>query len=99
MTVDLDFQQSLSQLFTLLPYGQLILEQAELAEVEPDIVDLVFETLVRDFTRHGDRAPRQGLLDGGAAGAGRSTASASRSSTSFATTASTPRSGRCPAPT
>ena len=50
MTVDLDFQQSLAQLFTLLPYGQLILEQAELAEVEPDIVDLVFETLVRDFS-------------------------------------------------
>jgi acyl-CoA dehydrogenase len=50
MTTDLDFQQSLSQLFTLLPYGQLILEQAELAEVEPDIVDLVFETLVRDFS-------------------------------------------------
>ncbi len=50
MTADLDFQQSLSQLFTLLPYGQLILEQAELAEVEPDFVDLVFETLVRDFS-------------------------------------------------
>jgi acyl-CoA dehydrogenase len=50
MTTDLDFQQSLSQLFTLLPYGQLILEQAELAEVEPDILDLVFETLVRDFS-------------------------------------------------
>ena len=50
MTNDLDFQQSLAQLFTLLPYGQLILEQAELAEVEPDIVDLVFETLVRDFS-------------------------------------------------
>ena len=50
MTADLDFQQSLAQLFTLLPYGQLILEQAELAEVEPDIVDLVFETLVRDFS-------------------------------------------------
>jgi acyl-CoA dehydrogenase len=50
MTDDLDFQQSLSQLFTLLPYGQLILEQAELAEVEAGIVDLVFETLVRDFS-------------------------------------------------
>jgi alkylation response protein AidB-like acyl-CoA dehydrogenase len=50
MTTDLDFQQSLSQLFTLLPYGQLILEQSELAAVEPDIVDLVFETLVRDFS-------------------------------------------------
>ena len=50
MTEDLDFQQSLAQLFTLLPYGQLILEQAELAEVEPEIVDLIFETLVRDFS-------------------------------------------------
>ena len=50
MTTDLDFQQSLSQLFTLLPYGQLILEQAEQEGVEPDIVDLVFETLIRDFS-------------------------------------------------
>jgi acyl-CoA dehydrogenase len=50
MSSDLDFQQSLAQLFTLLPYGQLILEQAELAAIESDIVDLVFETLVRDFS-------------------------------------------------
>jgi hypothetical protein len=30
MTADLDFQQSLAQLFTLIPYAQLILEQAQL---------------------------------------------------------------------
>jgi len=47
---DLDFQQSLSQLFTLIPYAQLILEQAELEAAPQDIVDLVFETLVRDFS-------------------------------------------------
>ena len=47
---DLDFQQSLSQLFTLIPYAQLILEQAQLDETPQDIVDLVFETLVRDFS-------------------------------------------------
>ena len=47
---DLDFQQSLAQLFTLVPYGQLILEQAELDDTPADIVDLVFETLVRDFS-------------------------------------------------
>ena len=47
---DLDFQQSLSQLFTLIPYAQLILEQAEIEAVPRDIVDLVFETLVRDFS-------------------------------------------------
>jgi acyl-CoA dehydrogenase len=50
MSGDLDFQQSLSQLFTLVPYGQLILEQAQLDETPHDIVDLVFETLVRDFS-------------------------------------------------
>jgi len=50
MTSDLDFQQSLAQLFTLIPYGQLILEQAQLDETPVEIVDFVFETLVRDFT-------------------------------------------------
>ena len=32
MSDDLDFQQSLAQLFTLVPYGQLILEQAQLGD-------------------------------------------------------------------
>jgi hypothetical protein len=50
MSSDLDFQQSLAQLFTLVPYGQLILEQAELDGTEADLVDLIFEWLVRDFT-------------------------------------------------
>jgi len=50
MTGDLDFQQSLSQLFTLIPYAQLILEQAQIEHTAQDIVDLVFETLVRDFS-------------------------------------------------
>ena len=50
MTGDLDFQQSLSQLFTLIPYAQLILEQAQIEHTTQDILDLVFETLVRDFS-------------------------------------------------
>lgn len=50
MSADLDFQQSLAQLFTLLPYGQLILEQAQIDGTPQDVVDLVFETLVRDFS-------------------------------------------------
>jgi len=49
MSGDLDFQQSVAQLFTLLPYAQLILEQAELTETPEDVVDLIFEWLVRDF--------------------------------------------------
>jgi len=50
MTADLDFQQSMAQLFTLIPYGQLILEQAHLDDTPQDIVDTIFETLVRDFS-------------------------------------------------
>jgi len=50
MTDDLDFQQCLAQVFTLVPYGQLILEQAQLTGAPGDVVDLVFETLVRDFS-------------------------------------------------
>jgi alkylation response protein AidB-like acyl-CoA dehydrogenase len=50
MSTDLDFQQSLSHLFTLIPYGQLILGQAELEKTPQDIVDLIFETFVRDFS-------------------------------------------------
>jgi acyl-CoA dehydrogenase len=50
MTADLDFQQSLAQLFTLIPYAQLILEQAQLDGTPQDVVDVIFETFVRDFT-------------------------------------------------
>ncbi len=52
MGEDLDFQQSLAQLFTLVPYAQLILEQAELTEAPSDVVDLVFEWIVRDFSTY-----------------------------------------------
>jgi acyl-CoA dehydrogenase len=50
ITSDLDFQQCLAQLFTLVPYGQLILEQAEFDDTPADVLDLVFEWLVRDFS-------------------------------------------------
>jgi hypothetical protein len=50
MKDDLDFQQCLAQIFTLVPYGQLILEQAQLSGTPADVIDLVFETLVRDFS-------------------------------------------------
>jgi acyl-CoA dehydrogenase len=50
MTSDLDFQQSLAQLFTLIPYAQLILEQADLDGTPEDVVDTIFATFVRDFS-------------------------------------------------
>ncbi|PWW64549.1 acyl-CoA dehydrogenase family protein [Actinokineospora spheciospongiae] len=47
---DLDFALALGELFTLVVYGQLILEQAELIGLETQVIDQVFDTLVRDFS-------------------------------------------------
>ena len=47
---DLDFLLALGEMFTLIVYGQLILEQAEILDLETDIVDAIFGVLVRDFS-------------------------------------------------
>jgi acyl-CoA dehydrogenase len=49
---DLDFMLTLGELFTLVVYGQLILEQAELGELPADTVDQIFDVLVRDFSAY-----------------------------------------------
>ncbi|MBP2334039.1 acyl-CoA dehydrogenase [Saccharothrix coeruleofusca] len=49
---DLDFLLTLGQLFTLVVYGQLVLEQAELTEFDRDVLDQVFDVLVRDFSEY-----------------------------------------------
>jgi hypothetical protein len=45
---DLDFRLVLGQLFTLLAYAQLILEQAKLTGLDPDVLDTIFEVFIRD---------------------------------------------------
>ncbi|WP_326569014.1 acyl-CoA dehydrogenase [Amycolatopsis rhabdoformis] len=47
---DLDFGLALTELFTLVVYGQLILEQAELTGESDDVVDQLFAVLVQDFS-------------------------------------------------
>jgi acyl-CoA dehydrogenase len=47
---DLDFRLMLGQLFTLIVYAQLILEQAELTGLDPVVLDTIFEVFVRDFS-------------------------------------------------
>ncbi|MFF0148886.1 acyl-CoA dehydrogenase [Amycolatopsis sulphurea] len=47
---DLDFGLALTELFTLVVYGQLILEQAELTGIEDDVLDQLFAVLVQDFS-------------------------------------------------
>jgi acyl-CoA dehydrogenase len=49
---DLDFLLEVGHLFTLIVYGQLILEQAELAGFDADIVDQIFDFQIRDFNTH-----------------------------------------------
>jgi acyl-CoA dehydrogenase len=48
---DIDFLLALGEIFTLVVYAQLFLENAEIYEVDRDLVDQVFDVLVRDFSR------------------------------------------------
>ena len=47
---DLDFLLAVGQLFALVVYGQLILEQAGLTGLDRDVLDQIFDVLVRDFS-------------------------------------------------
>jgi acyl-CoA dehydrogenase len=49
---DLDFMLTLGELFTLVVYGQLILEQAALDELPGDVLDQIFDVLVRDYSAY-----------------------------------------------
>jgi acyl-CoA dehydrogenase len=49
---DVDFLFAIGELFTLLPYAQLILEQAVIDQTDDDVLDQLFEVLVADFSRH-----------------------------------------------
>ena len=51
---DVDFLLAVGELFTLVVYAQLVLEGARLqpGDVDGDLVDQVFDVLVRDFSRH-----------------------------------------------
>ncbi|HYP48710.1 MAG TPA: acyl-CoA dehydrogenase family protein, partial [Thermoleophilaceae bacterium] len=49
---DLDYLLTLGELFTLVVYGHLILEQVELSGVDSETTDQVFDVLVRDFSAY-----------------------------------------------
>ena len=49
---DLDFLLTLGELFTLVPYGQLILENQKIYDVEDAVIDQIFDVLVRDFSKY-----------------------------------------------
>jgi len=49
---DLDFMLTLGELFTLVVYGQLILEQAALTGLDRDVIDQIFDVMVRDYSAY-----------------------------------------------
>ena len=48
---DIDFLLILGELFTLVAYGQLIIENAKIYQVEDAFVDQIFDFMIRDFSR------------------------------------------------
>ena len=48
---DTDFLLALGELFTLVVYAQLLLENAGIYEIDRGLVDQIFDMLVRDFSR------------------------------------------------
>ena len=48
---DIDFLLTADEMFTLVVYGQLILENAKIYEVETEVLDQIFDFMVRDFSK------------------------------------------------
>lgn len=49
---DIDFLLALGQMFTLVVYGQLVLENAKIYQTDDDTIDQMFEFMVRDFSAY-----------------------------------------------
>jgi len=50
-TGDIDFLLNLGELFTLVAYGQLIIEKSKIEPVEDDLLDRIFDVMIRDFSK------------------------------------------------
>jgi acyl-CoA dehydrogenase len=50
-TRDIDFLLAVGEIFTLVVYAQLLLENAEIYAVDQPLVNQIFDVLVRDFSR------------------------------------------------
>jgi len=48
---DIDFLLIVGELFSLVVYGQLIIENARIKGLDDDILDRIFDVMVRDFSR------------------------------------------------
>ena len=49
---DMGFLLCLGELFTLVPYGQLLVEKCRMDAVEDDLLDQIFDVMIRDFSTY-----------------------------------------------
>jgi acyl-CoA dehydrogenase len=49
---DIDFLLAMGEIFSLIVYAQLILENAEIHAVAPEVVNQIFDIMVRDFSKY-----------------------------------------------
>ncbi|MCX5879635.1 MAG: acyl-CoA/acyl-ACP dehydrogenase [Deltaproteobacteria bacterium] len=49
---DIDYLLALGEILTLVAYGQLIIESRKFYDVEDDLVDEIFDVMVRDFSKY-----------------------------------------------
>ena len=49
---DVDFLLAVGELFTLVVYGQLLLENTQIYNIDDDLIDQIFDVFVRDFSSY-----------------------------------------------
>ena len=49
---DIDYLLALGECFSLVAYGQLILENKPIFDVEDELIDEIFDFMIRDFSKH-----------------------------------------------
>jgi acyl-CoA dehydrogenase len=49
---DFAFLLNLGELFTLVVYGQLILENAKILGIDEQLLDQIFDVMIRDFSKY-----------------------------------------------
>jgi len=47
---DIDYMLGMGELFTLVAYGQLILEKAKIEDIAPELLNQMFDVYIRDFS-------------------------------------------------
>ncbi len=49
---DIDYLLAMGELMTVVAYGQLIIENSKIYKIDDDILDMIFDVLVRDFAKY-----------------------------------------------